>query len=183
MTTLLRTVLVLSLWAGPALSGLLYARNPIPSTPEEMAQRIDQLITARWAESDDVEPVEQPPGEVCVSTGFSPSMGWFVDVVDNGPGVAPEDREKIFSLFESRKGMRGTGLGLPVSAKIMREHGYDKFEDHKTDHEALLDELRDIMDEYELEASFDDEALAKALGEWFGQHFRTRDARLHSKLG
>ena len=26
-------------------------------------------------------------------------------------------------MFESRKGMRGTGLGLPVSAKIMREHG------------------------------------------------------------
>ncbi len=37
----------------------------------------------------------------------------------------PNDREKIFSLFESRKGMRGTGLGLPVSAKIMREHGGD----------------------------------------------------------
>ncbi len=37
--------------------------------------------------------------------------------------MAPEDREKIFSLFESRKGARGTGLGLPVSAKIMREHG------------------------------------------------------------
>ena len=49
--------------------------------------------------------------------------GWTVDVVDNGPGVAEEDREKIFSMFESRKGMRGTGLGLPVSAKIMREHG------------------------------------------------------------
>ena len=40
-------------------------------------------------------------------------------------GVATDDREKIFSLFESRKGIRGTGLGLPVSAKIMREHGGD----------------------------------------------------------
>ena len=39
------------------------------------------------------------------------------------PGIAEEDRDKIFSLFESRKGARGTGLGLPVSAKIMREHG------------------------------------------------------------
>ena len=44
-------------------------------------------------------------------------------MIDNGPGVDPEDRDKIFSMFESRKGMRGTGLGLPVSAKIMREHG------------------------------------------------------------
>jgi signal transduction histidine kinase len=64
-------------------------------------------------------------GRVFVETSFDAAVGWFIDVVDDGPGVAPEDREKIFSLFESRKGMRGTGLGLPVSAKIMREHGGD----------------------------------------------------------
>jgi signal transduction histidine kinase len=63
--------------------------------------------------------------KVSVQTSYDPRVGWLIDVVDNGPGVAPEDREKIFSLFESRKGMRGTGLGLPVSAKIMREHGGD----------------------------------------------------------
>lgn len=62
-------------------------------------------------------------GKVFLRTGYDPTAGWTIDVVDNGPGVAEEDREKIFSLFESRKGMRGTGLGLPVSAKIMREHG------------------------------------------------------------
>lgn len=64
-------------------------------------------------------------GKVFVETSFDPCEGWIIDVVDDGPGVAPEDREKIFSLFESRKGMRGTGLGLPVSAKIIREHGGD----------------------------------------------------------
>ena len=62
-------------------------------------------------------------GKVFVRTGYDLISGWMVDVIDNGPGVAQQDREKIFSLFESRKGMRGTGLGLPVSAKIMREHG------------------------------------------------------------
>ena len=61
--------------------------------------------------------------KVFISTSYDVLDGWIVDVVDNGPGVAEEDREKIFSMFESRKGMRGTGLGLPVSAKIMREHG------------------------------------------------------------
>ena len=61
--------------------------------------------------------------KVFVSTAYDALEGWLIDVVDNGPGIAPEDREKIFSMFESRKGMRGTGLGLPVSAKIMREHG------------------------------------------------------------
>ena len=46
-------------------------------------------------------------------------------VTDNGEGIAPEDRERIFSPFESKKGARGTGLGLPVSRKILREHGGD----------------------------------------------------------
>jgi two-component system, NtrC family, sensor kinase len=46
-------------------------------------------------------------------------------ITDNGEGIAPADRERIFSLFESTKGARGTGLGLPVSRKILREHGGD----------------------------------------------------------
>jgi two-component system NtrC family sensor kinase len=71
------------------------------------------------------ESADKEASQVIVRTTFDPSTGWVVDVIDNGPGVAKEDREKIFSLFESRKGMRGTGLGLPVSAKIMREHGGD----------------------------------------------------------
>ena len=46
----------------------------------------------------------------------------IIRVRDTGPGIAPHDRERIFSLFESRKGHRGTGLGLAVSQKIMNEH-------------------------------------------------------------
>jgi signal transduction histidine kinase len=44
-------------------------------------------------------------------------------VTDNGSGIAPEDLDQIFTLFVSRKGGRGTGLGLPVSSKILQEHG------------------------------------------------------------
>lgn len=44
-------------------------------------------------------------------------------VADNGSGIPEAAREKLFSLFESDKGMRGTGLGLAVSLKILREHG------------------------------------------------------------
>jgi len=66
---------------------------------------------------------EPEPARVFVQTRFEADAGWMIDVIDNGPGVAEEDREKMFSLFESSKGMRGTGLGLPVCAKIMREHG------------------------------------------------------------
>jgi signal transduction histidine kinase/pSer/pThr/pTyr-binding forkhead associated (FHA) protein len=68
---------------------------------------------------------ELPPGRVEVRTQYDDQTGWIVDVIDNGPGVSEEDRQKIFSLFESKKGARGTGLGLPVSAKILNEHDGD----------------------------------------------------------
>ena len=46
-------------------------------------------------------------------------------VSDTGPGVPDEMREEIFKPFVSSKGNRGTGLGLSVSRKILREHGGD----------------------------------------------------------
>lgn len=46
-------------------------------------------------------------------------------VTDNGCGISKNDADKIFSPFESSKGSRGTGLGLPVSRKVLREHGGD----------------------------------------------------------
>jgi len=46
-------------------------------------------------------------------------------VEDTGEGIAAEDLAMIFNVFASRKGNRGTGLGLPVSQKIMREHDGD----------------------------------------------------------
>ena len=48
-----------------------------------------------------------------------------VIVADTGEGIAPADQKKVFTVFESRKGNRGTGLGLPVSQKILQEHGGD----------------------------------------------------------
>jgi signal transduction histidine kinase/pSer/pThr/pTyr-binding forkhead associated (FHA) protein len=46
-------------------------------------------------------------------------------VIDNGPGIPPEKQPDIFRPFVSSKGSKGTGLGLAVSRKILREHGGD----------------------------------------------------------
>jgi signal transduction histidine kinase len=63
---------------------------------------------------------------VDVAVEFSPGEQFVhIVVADNGEGISPEDIQRIFSVFESKKGSRGTGLGLPVSQKIMREHGGD----------------------------------------------------------
>ena len=47
----------------------------------------------------------------------------FVDIDDNGTGVPEDELPRLFSLFASSKGARGTGLGLAVSRKIIDEHG------------------------------------------------------------
>jgi signal transduction histidine kinase len=42
-----------------------------------------------------------------------------VSVADNGTGISGENRDKIFSEFFTTKGSRGTGLGLPVTKKLI----------------------------------------------------------------
>ena len=49
----------------------------------------------------------------------------FFDVCDTGIGMDRDTAEKIFTPFFSSKGRRGTGLGLFISAKIIRQHQGD----------------------------------------------------------
>ncbi len=71
---------------------------------------------------DAVESLEN--GAVVVQTGFDAAADtMLIAVSDNGPGIPEDQRASIFNVFESSKGSRGTGIGLPVSRKILREHG------------------------------------------------------------
>ncbi len=45
-----------------------------------------------------------------------------VEIEDTGPGIAPEDRERIFTPFFTTK-TSGTGLGLAVSERLVAQHG------------------------------------------------------------
>lgn len=45
-----------------------------------------------------------------------------ISVGDNGPGIKEDQIDKIFDLFHSTKGHKGTGLGLAVTKKIVEEH-------------------------------------------------------------
>ncbi|MGH9533986.1 MAG: two-component system sensor histidine kinase NtrB [Terriglobales bacterium] len=47
--------------------------------------------------------------------------GALLRVRDNGPGVAPEDRDKIFDLYFSTK-REGSGIGLALAARVMQLH-------------------------------------------------------------
>ncbi|HZL89020.1 MAG TPA: ATP-binding protein [Pirellulaceae bacterium] len=88
--------------------------------PDLMHRAILNVITNAIDASDH----QEGTGRVEVHIEYAPGDQTVrIVVADNGEGIAPDDLKRIFSVFESRKGARGTGLGLPVSQKIMREHG------------------------------------------------------------
>jgi hemerythrin len=70
-----------------------------------------------------------------------------------------------------------------LEERLMREAGYGEYEDHKEDHEELLDQIVGLMDNFAWNPDTGREMLRKKLSGWFGHHFATFDARLHRKLG
>jgi signal transduction histidine kinase len=45
------------------------------------------------------------------------------EIVDNAIGIKEEEIEKLFTMFYSSKGHKGTGLGLFIADKVIRQHG------------------------------------------------------------
>jgi two-component system NtrC family sensor kinase len=87
--------------------------------PDAMHRALLNVVTNAIDACDDVE-----GALVTVSSQFdSEEKLARLIITDNGAGIAPEDLDAIFHVFVSRKGGRGTGLGLPVSRKILEEHG------------------------------------------------------------
>ncbi len=69
-------------------------------------------------------------GRVKLRTDYSAEPGTLskhetvrITIEDNGPGIPPDQIDQLFSPFVSSKKSHGTGLGLPVSQKILNEHG------------------------------------------------------------
>jgi two-component system, NtrC family, sensor kinase len=46
-----------------------------------------------------------------------------VTVADQGVGIRPEDRKRIFDAFFTTKDLKGSGVGLWLSSSIVHEHG------------------------------------------------------------
>ena len=70
-----------------------------------------------------------------------------------------------------------------LEERIMREKRYRFFAAHKEDHEVLLDDLREIMDEVDTKGIYDANQLSQDLDRWFSEHFQTHDAKLHRLAG
>ncbi len=61
-------------------------------------------------------------GHVVVTTSHEPQTNVVViEIADDGPGIPPEDRDKLFVPYYSTK-RRGSGLGLAIVSRIVAEH-------------------------------------------------------------
>lgn len=91
----------------------------ITCSPSQINQVLLNLVNnAAQATNDDAT------GAVTLRTGIGDADQVFIDVEDNGHGIAPEVLPKIFDPFFTTKEVgKGTGLGLSIVYKIIAQHG------------------------------------------------------------
>ena len=95
--------------------GLSPARGDRVQLQQVMLNLILNAIEAMTSVGDDVR-------ELVVSTESSPAEGLLVGVGDSGPGIAQEDRERVFGSFYTTK-PDGVGIGLSICRAIIDAHG------------------------------------------------------------
>jgi signal transduction histidine kinase len=102
--------------------------EPMPEMvfdPEGIHRAVLNVVTnAIDAVSEQAESEREVRARVGVASLYLPRKALVrITITDNGPGIPEDQRENLFSPFVSSKKSRGTGLGLPVSQKILNEHG------------------------------------------------------------
>jgi hemerythrin-like metal-binding protein len=63
---------------------------------------------------------------------------------------------------------------------IMRDCGYDEYQEHEADHRRLLDRVTTWISDYQTERL--DDGAAEWLASWFCNHFQSHDTRLHRPI-
>lgn len=70
-----------------------------------------------------LDPDESKLHQIRVLARTGPGRGVTFEVTDNGMGISEQDQRRVFSALFTTKGLRGTGLGLLLTRKAVREHG------------------------------------------------------------
>ena len=93
----------------------------------------------------------------------------------------PLDTETIESMLADIQVDISTHFAL--EELLMQEAGFAEFEDHKQDHERLLDQIDDMIFHFTEDPESGRELLINRLSDWFSHHFKGFDTRLHNQLG
>jgi signal transduction histidine kinase len=87
---------------------------------ERMTRVVENLLhnaheAMRWG--------REPKGSRIWLQAYTQDNHVILRVADNGPGILPEIRERLFQAFETAGKSKGTGLGLAISRNIVSAHG------------------------------------------------------------
>ncbi len=106
-------------------SGIALELEPDPAMPPTLFDPIQLHDCVLNLVNNAIDAVKGREGaRVTVRTRTSPESGTVAIAVDDtGPGIPPDSLGRLFEPFFSTKGSKGTGLGLAVARKIVREHG------------------------------------------------------------
>ncbi len=89
----------------------------VHADPEQIKRAVVNLVD-NAAEALDNSPLKQIWLQTCLAPD---GEGVTLVVADSGPGIRPEDKERLFLPYFSTKN-RGTGLGLTIVSRIVSEH-------------------------------------------------------------
>ncbi len=90
----------------------------IEGSPHQLQQVIINLVVNAC------QAIQSPDQAIQVSTSMDTDAGFIIiEVKDDGPGVKPDDLQKLKEpFFTTKRDSGGTGLGLSISAKIINDH-------------------------------------------------------------
>jgi len=92
--------------------------SPLPQVrvdPEQMKRVLVNLLDNAIEATDE-------GGKVVINSSYNPSSRMVQIIVsDQGHGIKPEDKERLFMPYFSTK-PKGTGLGLSIVSRIVSDH-------------------------------------------------------------
>jgi PAS domain S-box-containing protein len=100
-------------------------------SPDNPVIRADELQIEQALQNILRNAIEAMPDGGALTVGTEPGADrkWVdVHIQDTGPGIPEKDRERIFQSFFTTK-IRGTGLGLTIVTRVLRNHGGEIFMD------------------------------------------------------
>ncbi len=85
-------------------------------------RRVEQILTNLLSNAYRYTP---KGSRICLKIREQPLTGeLLISVADNGPGIAPDEQEKVFERFyRSQNSKGGTGLGLAIARSLVELHG------------------------------------------------------------
>jgi two-component system sensor histidine kinase KdpD len=96
----------------------LFLRENLPEIPVDVLL-MDQVLTNLIENAVRFS----PKGKTITVAAARWNGGVQVRVADQGPGIMPDQRERVFEPFVRGEGSTGTGLGLAIARAIVEGHG------------------------------------------------------------